>query len=253
MLKVVSFFVLMLCIDLVFGHAYFVTPIPRNVFCTQPVSSCSGSNAQGPVFLLQNVTNSRSMGNQTTQCVTSIQATSIQINPPNVTNTWYAGQTYTISIFVSEAHTGENLANGVDGWQILGRDLTIQNSVYTPLNVNVSGVVTNQTMSTASWVTGTTITATIQAPTTLSSAYSIQFFWVVLAVQPGQPNFGAAWLSCADIAIVQQPVPQPSSNPRTSPRTSPRPPTGNSRVRSNSSTLSLSLFGLLTLILLLIN
>jgi len=225
------------------GHAYFATnPVPRLVWCTTPVGSCSGNaNAQGPIWVWPSTQTTFAGYQPQKSCASGIpinlNATLGQVNPLAFTpsnsnpvpdpaansgtiNSWRAGSTQTISVFISQIHpppTGYTAGVATDGWQIRARDGSNAANDFTAVSLtSFSYTNSNGTMTTGSGVgpwssddfqTGSTITITLQVPSGAAIAdWQLQFIWSLKNVNlagkgVAYTNDNAMWMSCADISV----------------------------------------------------
>jgi hypothetical protein len=207
-------------VSLVSGHAYFFYPTPRNVYCTNATCVVGGSSgAQGPVWSLPaNTTLIASSPISQTTCNGSnvlAAAPSGSTYDPGFQNkttaSWPAGSSQILKIFISETHSPENQTiYPTDGWQILYRDGTQSNSIFSPLAftyLNVSTVASTGPDPAIGFQLGQMVSAKITVPSTTTSDGIFQFFWRNNEVGPG-----VMWLSCADVTITALgTIPTPST------------------------------------------
>ncbi|CAF1451058.1 unnamed protein product [Adineta ricciae] len=204
-----AFVILIHFVSRISGHAYFIYPIPRNVYCAN--SSCTSNGtlgAQGPVWTLPS-NSTLSMTSVTSQ--TSCNGSSLLISAPlgntydsgfngNTSVSWSAGSLQTLQIFISEIHSPENQTiYPTDGWQILYRDGTIPNSTFAPISflyVNVSTTSSIGPAPAIGFQVGQIVQAQITVPSVATTDGIFQFFWRNNEVGPG-----VMWLSCADVTI----------------------------------------------------
>jgi hypothetical protein len=191
------------------GHAYFIYPTPRNVYCANSSCTTSGTlNAQGPIWLLA-ANNSLIQSSPVTQ--TTCNGSNLIANAslgntydPGfqgiTTASWPAGSTQTFQIFVSQTHPVENqTVYPTDGWQIRYRDGTQANSSFVPIAfiyVNVSTGASTGPAPGAGFQLGQIVYATITVPSTMTSDGIFQFFWRNNEIGPG-----FMWLSCVDVTV----------------------------------------------------
>ncbi len=193
-------------VSCVSGHAYFSYPTPRNVYCTNASCTSNGSiGAQGPVWTLP----------ANTTLVTSSPVTQTTCNGSNLlisaplgnsydpgfqgttSASWVAGSTQTLQIFVSEIHSPENqIVYPTDGWQILYRDGTKSNSIFSPIPFTYLNVLSSGPDPAIGFQLGQIVSASITVPTTTTTDGIFQFYWRNNEVGPG-----VMWLSCADVTI----------------------------------------------------
>ncbi len=191
------------------GHAYFMYPTPRNVYCTNASCTSNGtSGRQGPVWgLTANSTLDAVSPSSQTTCNGSVvldNARAGDTYDPGfkgaTSASWPAGSSQTLQIFVSHIHPTEG--QGIlptDGWQIRYRDGTQPNSTFSPIAfiyVNVSTTASTGPYSAIGFQLGQIVLATITVPKNPTSDGIFQFYWRNHAV-----NTGAMWLSCADVTI----------------------------------------------------
>lgn len=196
-------------IKYVSGHAYFVYPIPRNIYCSN--SSCTSAGtlgAQGPVWSLP-VNNTLSVASPIS--LKTCNGSSLAMAAPlgksydpgyqgTTTASWTAGSIQTLQIFVSQIHSIENQTlYPTDGWQILYRDGTLSNSTFSSIPftyVNVSTTASIGPSPAIGFKLGQIVQATITVPSIATSNGIIQFYW-----RNNEVGTGVMWLSCADITI----------------------------------------------------
>jgi hypothetical protein len=191
------------------GHAHFLYPTPRNVYCANASCTFSGVlGPQGPVWiLLANSTLAAGSPISQTTCNGSTLAAPASIGntyDPGFQGTtaasWPAGSTQTLQIFVSQVHLQENQTIfPTDGWQILYRDGTQANSTFSPIEftyVNVSTTPSIGPAPTIGFQLGQIVLATITVPSKTTTDGIFQFYWRNNEVGPG-----VMWLSCVDVTI----------------------------------------------------
>ncbi len=191
------------------GHAYFLYPTPRNAYCTNASCTSSGTlGAQGPVWNLaaNSVLASVSPISQTT-CNGSSLAAAAPIGKtydPGFQGTtaasWTAGSSQTLQIFISEIHSPENqTVYPTDGWQILYRDGTQSNSLFSPISFTYVNVLTTASIGpdpAIGFQLGQVVSAKITVPSQATTDGIFQFYW-----RNNEVGTGVMWLSCADVTI----------------------------------------------------
>jgi hypothetical protein len=191
------------------GHAYFLYPTPRNVYCANSSCTTIGElGRQGPIWSLPaNKTLAEVSSTSQTTCNGSVlleNATIGDTYDPGFKGTtavsWPAGSSQTFQIFVSERHLLENQTiYPSDGWQIRYRDGTQSDSIFSPIEfiyVNVSTTPSIGPHPAIGFEFGQIVLATITVPSNPTSDGIFQFFW-----HNNQPRGGVMWLSCVDVKI----------------------------------------------------
>jgi hypothetical protein len=192
-------------VSCVSGHAYFLYPTPRNVYCTNASCTSNGIGPQGPVWgLLANTALVASSPITQTTCNGSVLASAAPLGnsyDPGFQGTtsasWVAGSTQTLQIFVSQIHSPENqIVYPSDGWQILYRDGTKSNSIFSPISFTYLNVLSSGPDPAIGFQLGQTVSASITVPTTTTTDGIFQFYW-----RNNEVGTGVMWLSCADVTI----------------------------------------------------
>jgi hypothetical protein len=194
-------------VSLVSSHAYFFYPTPRNVYCTNASCTTNGIGAQGPVWgLLANTTLAASSPITQTTCNGSVLLAAAPLGNSydpgfngTTTSSWMAGSTQILQIFISQIHSPENQTiYPSDGWQILYRDGTQSNSIFSPIpftyiNVLPSSLGPDPAIG---FQLGNIVAASITVPTKATTDGIFQFYW-----RNNEVGTGVMWLSCADVTI----------------------------------------------------
>lgn len=191
------------------GHAYFINPTPRSVYCSNSSCTTNGTiGRQGALWGLPANTTLDAVSALTQQtCNGSILLTNASMGDtydPGFKGTtsasWPAGSSQTFQIFISELHPRENqTVYPTDGWQIRYRDGTKSDSKFSPIPFIYEGVSSNASIGPASatgFQLGQTVLAKITVPSTPTTDGIFQFFW-----RNNQGRNGTMWLSCVDITI----------------------------------------------------
>jgi hypothetical protein len=205
----VAFGILCHFVSWISGHAYFLYPTPRNIYCTNASCTDNGTlGPQGPVWgLPANSTLATASPTSQTTCNGSnllVNASAGNTYDPGFQGTtavsWPAGSSQTFQIFVSQVHLQENQTiYPTDGWQILYRDGTQSNSTFSPIAstyVNVSTTPSTGPHPAIGFQLGQIVLATITVPSKTTSDGIFQFYWSNNEVGPG-----VMWLSCVDVTI----------------------------------------------------
>jgi hypothetical protein len=154
------------------GHAYFIYPTPRNVYCANSSCTTSGTlNAQGPIWLLA----------ANNSLIQSSPVTQTTCNGSNLIANTSLGNTY------DPGFQGITTAS----WPA-GSTQTCQVFIY----VNVSTGASTGLAPGAGFQLGQIVYATITVPSTMTSDGIFQFFWRNNEIGPG-----FMWLSCVDVTI----------------------------------------------------
>jgi hypothetical protein len=194
-------------VSLVSGHAYFLYPTPRNVYCTNASCTANGIGPQGPVWgLTANTTLAASSQITQTTCNGSTllsPAPSGNSYDPGFNGTttasWAAGSTQILQIFISQIHSPENQTiYPSDGWQILYRDGTQSNSIFSPITFTYINVLPSSLGPDPAigFQVGQTVWASITVPTKATTDGIFQFYW-----RNNEVGTGVMWVSCADVTI----------------------------------------------------
>jgi len=192
------------------GHAYFVYPTPRIVYCAN--DSCVTAGTLGRQGALWGLPANRTLDDVSpitqTTCNGSVLITNASIGASydpgfngKTSASWQAGSLQTLQIFISELHPIENrTVYPTDGWQIRYRDGTQPNSTFTPIPftyVNVIDEATIGPVPASGFKLGHIVLATITVPEDATTDGIFQFFW---RNNQGRYN-GTMWLSCVDVTI----------------------------------------------------
>ena len=191
------------------GHAYFLFPTPRNIYCANASCTTNGTlGRQGPLWRLPaNTTLDEASPSTQTTCNGSDL-----LDPASNGDTydlgfkgttaasWPAGSLQTFQIFISELHPRENqTVYPTDGWQIRYRDGTQSDSIFSPIDFTYVNVSTTSSIGPASasrFQLGQIILATVTVPSNTTSNGIFQFYW-----RNNQGRGGTMWLSCVDVTI----------------------------------------------------
>jgi hypothetical protein len=191
------------------GHAYFLYPTPRSVYCAN--SSCTTTGALGRQGSLWGLPANRTLADVSPTSQTTCNGSVLLANAsagdsydPGFKGTtavsWPAGSSQTFQIFVSELHSLENRTiYPTDGWQIRYRDGTQSDSIFSPIEfiyVNVSTTPSIGPYSAVEFQLGQIVSATITVPSKTTSDGIFQFYW-----RNNQGRGGTMWLSCVDVTI----------------------------------------------------
>ncbi len=216
----VGFGILCQFVSRVSGHAYFVYPTPRNVYCANDSCTTNGElKPQGPIWKLP--------ANSTFETASSVSQTTcngtdLAVKAPigdtydpgfkSTTASWPAGSTQTFQIFVSHLHSPENQTiYPTDGWQIRYRDGTQSDSKFSPIESTYVDVSTKPSIGphpAIGFKLGQIVSARITVPSKPTTDGIFQFYW-----RNNEAGPGLMWLSCADVTIT-------SSGTSTTPSTS---------------------------------
>jgi len=206
------------CMQLVSGHAYFTTPVPREPYCSNSTTCVNGGalGAQGPVWKWSTGAAYSTDTVTATSCGTAggvfVGSAANPTGTATTMATWTGGSTATVSFFISETHASENQTEwpGTDGWEIRYRDATDSTSTFTPFTVTtITGLSSNTGVVTPgtgpfpdNFVQGNTVTVTVNVPNQAYTDMEIQFIWSQANLHPaGGTTLSAMWLSCADVAV----------------------------------------------------
>lgn len=196
-------------VSCVSGHAYFIYPTPRNVYCANASCVTNGTlDRQGPLWGLpaNSTLDAESPTTQTTCNGSNLLRNASMGNTYDpgfqgkTAVSWPAGSSQTFQIFISELHPRENqTVYPTDGWQIRYRDGTQPSSTFSSIPfiyVNVSTTPAIGPYSATGFELGQIVLATITVPSNATLDGIFQFYW-----RNNQGRNGTMWLSCVDVTI----------------------------------------------------
>jgi hypothetical protein len=190
------------------GHAYLVSPIPRNIYCSINETQCVTPFPQGPVWGLPT---GASLATYSPVTLTTCNGSTLLAAAPigntddpgfttPVPTTWTAGSRQNLTFFVSQIHDEDQTSFPTDGWQILYRDGANSSNQFQVISSLYNGVNTTDPHP-ADFQLGETVSVEIIVPNTITDKGEFQFYWRNNEVNPAPGVTGVMWISCADVRI----------------------------------------------------